>query len=114
MNNIYNRRVIQAEKWKRPLDIKFKNNDIGRWLKYVVHHSGVVVTIDDGSRWLVHKGKNYFLVSFKKWSFLTNYDFNNIQKIMTTEDNGIKVIYSSSTYDKRQNHMKITKPLFRL
>ena len=52
---------------------------------------------------------NEYKIDVKKWSFLPNYDFNNIQKIMTTEDNGIKVIYSSSTYDKRQNHMKITK-----
>jgi hypothetical protein len=53
------------------------------------------------------KNKEY-KIDVKKWSFLPNYNFNNIQKIMTTEDNGI-VIYSSSIYDKRKNWMNLTK-----
>jgi hypothetical protein len=32
-------------------------------------------------------------LDLSKWSFLPNYDFRNILKIMTTEDNGIKVIH---------------------
>ena len=32
------------------------------------------------------------------WSFLPNYEYDNIEKIITTEERGIKVIYSRSLY----------------
>ena len=41
-----------------------------------------------------------------KWMFLPNYDFENIKKIMTTEEEGIKVIYSSSIYETRKPYVK--------
>ena len=48
-------------------------------------------------------------LDLSKWSFLPNYDFRNILKIMTTEDNGIKVIHSSSIYETRKPYMKASK-----
>jgi hypothetical protein len=46
-------------------------------------------------------------IDLKQLGFLPNYAFNNIKKIMTSEDNGIKVIYDSSTY--HTSHIKSTK-----
>jgi hypothetical protein len=44
-------------------------------------------------------------VDLKKWGFLPNYAFDNIRKIMTTEDNGIKIIYSRSLYGTDKHNM---------
>ena len=46
-------------------------------------------------------------IDLKQLGFLPNYAFNNIKKITTSEDNGIKVIYDSSTY--HTSHIKSTK-----
>lgn len=40
-----------------------------------------------------------------RWSFLPNYNFNNIGKIMIDEEDGIKIIYSSSIYDGRRQYV---------
>ena len=48
-------------------------------------------------------------LDLSKWSFLPNYDFRNILKIMTTEDNGIKVIYDTSYHTQNKNKMKASK-----
>lgn len=37
-------------------------------------------------------------IDIHKWSFIPNYNFDNIQKILTTEENGVKVIYSRGNY----------------
>ena len=42
------------------------------------------------------------------WTFLPNYDFNNIKKIMTTQENGIKVIYDTA-YHTQKPYVKQTK-----
>ena len=46
-------------------------------------------------------GKKH-LIKVNEWPFLPNYDYNNIKKILTTEVNGINVIFSSSIYDTRK------------
>jgi len=48
-------------------------------------------------------------IDLKEWSFLPNYNYDNIKKIITTADKGIKIIYSSSQYDKRKHYMSETK-----
>lgn len=53
--SLYNSRVIKAERWKRPL----ASGVSAQWITYVVSHSGVVVTLENGQRWLVHKGDEY-------------------------------------------------------
>jgi adenine-specific DNA-methyltransferase len=45
---------------------------------------------------------NQVNLNLSEWLFLPNYEYNNIKKIMTDENNGIDVIYSSSIYDTRK------------
>jgi hypothetical protein len=45
-------------------------------------------------------------LDLSKWCFLPNYDYENIKKIMTTVENGIPVIYSSSIYETRKPYVK--------
>uniref|UniRef100_A0A671M909 Uncharacterized protein n=1 Tax=Sinocyclocheilus anshuiensis TaxID=1608454 RepID=A0A671M909_9TELE len=52
LNKLYNSKVYMAELFTRPLDgIPFQ---IG-----ILSHSGVRVTLQDGSKWLIHKGDGY-------------------------------------------------------
>ncbi len=49
-------------------------------------------------------------LDLSKWMFLPNYDFKNIKKIMTTEDEGIKVIYNTFYHSsKNMNKTKFEK-----
>ena len=48
-------------------------------------------------------------LDLSKWAFLPNYDYNTISKILTTEENGIKIIYSSSIYETRKPYVKESK-----
>jgi hypothetical protein len=48
-------------------------------------------------------------IDMTKWNFLPNYNLNNIKKLLTNEENGNKVIYSSSQFDKRKPYMNETK-----
>ena len=41
-----------------------------------------------------------------KWAFLPNYDFENIKKIMTTEEEGIKIIYDRTIYGTDKTNMR--------
>ena len=53
---------------------------------------------------------NEHKIQLNKWPFLPNYDYASFRKIITSEDKGLDVIYSSSSYDtrklknKQQNH----------
>lgn len=40
-----------------------------------------------------------------KWNFIPNYEFKNIKKIMTREEDGIKIIYDT-TYHTQKSHIK--------
>ncbi|KAK1894847.1 Acyl-[acyl-carrier-protein]--UDP-N-acetylglucosamine O-acyltransferase [Dissostichus eleginoides] len=52
LRRIYNSPVFMAERLKRPLDgLSVRIGPIS--------HSGVRVTLADGSQWLVHKGEDY-------------------------------------------------------
>ncbi|KAM4568036.1 uncharacterized protein V3H82_012266 [Fundulus diaphanus] len=52
LTDLFNSRVQKAERVWRPFDGKTS----GVWPFY---HSGVRVTLDDDSQWLIHKGKGY-------------------------------------------------------
>ncbi|XP_038160489.1 uncharacterized protein LOC119796142 [Cyprinodon tularosa] len=54
--DLYNKRVYQAEKVERRLG----SSSSPFW---PFSHTGVRVTLDDGSQWLVHKGDNYGITS---------------------------------------------------
>lgn len=56
LRELYNSRVVKAERWHRPLDSGKATPNILRNLAY---HCGVVVTLQNGQRWLVHKGNEY-------------------------------------------------------
>jgi hypothetical protein len=47
LSELYNTKVVHAEKWKRPLDISV----IGQILNAIVSHSGVVVTLSNGAKY---------------------------------------------------------------
>ncbi|XP_036393905.1 uncharacterized protein LOC118784043 [Megalops cyprinoides] len=56
LTKLYNSRVYEADRMKRPLDgMPFAIGPLS--------HSGVRVTLADGSKWLVHKGKDYGISS---------------------------------------------------
>ena len=48
-------------------------------------------------------------LDLSKWKFLPNYAYKSIQKIMTSEEHGIKIIYSSSIYETRKPYVKTTE-----
>uniref|UniRef100_A0A665SU52 Uncharacterized protein n=1 Tax=Echeneis naucrates TaxID=173247 RepID=A0A665SU52_ECHNA len=52
LTRLYNSPVHQAERMKRPLE------GASSWVG-PLSHSGVRVTLEDGSRWLIHKGDGY-------------------------------------------------------
>ena len=52
--SLYNKCVVSARRMNRPL------GSLGSSFGYRLPHSGVVVTLEDGSTWLVHKGKSYY------------------------------------------------------
>jgi hypothetical protein len=44
-----------------------------------------------------------------KWSFLPNYEYSNIKKIMTDKDNGIEIVYSRGYYGTERKYMNASK-----
>ncbi|XP_076593570.1 uncharacterized protein LOC143324742 [Chaetodon auriga] len=52
LRRLYNSAVYKAERMKRPLE----GTSV---VMGPISHSGVRVTLADGSRWLIHKGNNY-------------------------------------------------------
>jgi hypothetical protein len=56
LRQLYNSRVIKAERYQRPLDSGKATPQV---LQNLVYHCGVVVTLENGQRWLVHKGNEY-------------------------------------------------------
>lgn len=53
LNDLYNnRRVTSIQSFERPLSSDTKNSS-------VFHHKGVVATMDNGDRYLVHKGSGF-------------------------------------------------------
>ncbi|KAG7475651.1 hypothetical protein JOB18_034980 [Solea senegalensis] len=52
LTRLYNSPVFQADRMKRPLD------GLSSWMG-PISHSGVRVTLQDGSQYLVHKGDGY-------------------------------------------------------
>ena len=48
-------------------------------------------------------------INLLDWPFLPNYEYENIKKIITTEEIGIKVIYSASLYDTRKPYLNKEK-----
>ena len=53
--SLYNKRVVSARKMNRPL------GSSGGSLGHGLPHSGVIVTLEDRSTWLVHKGKMHII-----------------------------------------------------
>ena len=47
---------------------------------------------------IIDEVNNKIDLDVSNWKFIPNYEFDNIKKIMTTEENGIKVIYDRTIY----------------
>lgn len=55
LRELYNSGVVSAQRYERPLDITAP-----QWIKNILpNHCGVVVTLANGQRWLVHKGDQF-------------------------------------------------------
>jgi len=55
LTELYNSRVVSAQRYERPLDF-----NAPQWVKNLLpNHCGVVVTLANGQRWLVHKGNEF-------------------------------------------------------
>lgn len=55
LTQLYNSKVVSAQQYLRPLDFSCP-----QWLKNALpKHCGVVLTLANGRRWLVHKGNEY-------------------------------------------------------
>jgi len=59
LRDLYNSRVVRAERWERPLLSGSSGSGGGIARALGLKHSGVVVTLVDGRRYLVHKGNEY-------------------------------------------------------
>ncbi|XP_067250733.1 uncharacterized protein [Chanodichthys erythropterus] len=56
LRKLYNSKVFKAERMTRPLEgMSFQAG--------ILSHSGVRVTLEDGTKWLVHKGDGYGISS---------------------------------------------------
>ncbi|XP_062595842.1 uncharacterized protein LOC134257216 [Saccostrea cucullata] len=71
LNNLYNSKVIKADYVVRPIN-SFGSSSSGKSssrsslltgmntnFDYYPRHAGVVVTVENGDRWLIHKGKEF-------------------------------------------------------
>ncbi|KAI2655140.1 LexA repressor [Labeo rohita] len=67
LNKLYNSKVYLAELFTRPLQES-------PFQFYVFSHSGVRVTLQDGSKWLIHKGKNVGISSQTVFKRAANFD----------------------------------------
>ncbi|KAL7394048.1 hypothetical protein ABVT39_019809 [Epinephelus coioides] len=84
LTRLYNSPVYEAERMKRPLD--GTSVVIGP-----ISHSGVRVTLADGSQWLIHKGGNYGISSqtvvvrathmSSDWRVVETRDFQGTKKV---------------------------------
>ena len=55
LTQLYNSKVVSAQRYERPLDFKAPG-----WIKSrLPKHCGVIVTLEGGQRWLVHKGNEF-------------------------------------------------------
>uniref|UniRef100_A0A3Q0TAM8 LRAT domain-containing protein n=1 Tax=Amphilophus citrinellus TaxID=61819 RepID=A0A3Q0TAM8_AMPCI len=63
LTDLYNSRVQRAELMNRPLYILSEPFQLGPSQWVPISHSGVRVTLDDGSQWLIHKGSGFGLSS---------------------------------------------------
>jgi len=55
LTQLYNSKVVSAQRYERPLDFKAPG-----WIKLLLpKHCGVIVTLEGGQRWLVHKGNEF-------------------------------------------------------
>lgn len=61
LNSAYNQRVQSLQEYRRPLDMKpIFGVDVAKYLdKIHINHRGQVATLEDGQRFLVHKGPNF-------------------------------------------------------
>ncbi|XP_043973372.1 uncharacterized protein LOC122831334 [Gambusia affinis] len=84
LTELYNKRVHLAEEMRRPLgNLPFT---LG-----VFSHCGVRVTLDDGSRWLIHKGDGYGISSqtvatdarhmSSRWKVIESKDFEGTKTV---------------------------------
>uniref|UniRef100_A0AAY4CEL6 Uncharacterized protein n=1 Tax=Denticeps clupeoides TaxID=299321 RepID=A0AAY4CEL6_9TELE len=84
LTKLYNSKVYQADRMKRPLTgMSFQLGPLS--------HSGVRVTLADGSKWLVHKGDGYGISSQtvvvdarhmnKDWKIIETKDFQGSKTI---------------------------------
>ncbi|KAI7806503.1 uncharacterized protein LOC130558108 [Triplophysa rosa] len=56
LRKLYNSKVFKAERMTRPLEgLSFQHG--------IISHSGVRATLEDGTKWLVHKGDGYGISS---------------------------------------------------
>ena len=53
-------------------------------------------------------GESYS-IDLKEFPFIPNYEFKNIKKILTTQENGMKIIYSRSDYGTDKKNLKDKK-----
>ena len=88
----------------------FKGGAITRIDYYILQKS-----VFDGKTIINDEEHKEHKINLRDWKFLPNYNFKNISSIITSEENGIKIIYSASQYDKRKPYMsekKIGKYIF--
>uniref|UniRef100_A0A8C9ZQC6 Uncharacterized protein n=1 Tax=Sander lucioperca TaxID=283035 RepID=A0A8C9ZQC6_SANLU len=82
---LYSTPVFKAERMKRPLEGT-------SFVLGPISHSGVRVTLGDGSQWLIHKGDNYGISSqtvvtsadnmSSDWTVVQTVDFQGTKKVL--------------------------------
>lgn len=58
---------------------------------------------------VVDEENKKYNINLRDWNFLPNFDITNIKKMLADKENGIKVIYHSSQFDKRKPYVSESK-----
>lgn len=58
---------------------------------------------------VVDEENKTYNINLRDWNFLPNFDITNIKKMLADKENGIKVIYHSSQFDKRKPYVSESK-----
>ena len=58
---------------------------------------------------IIDEENKEYKINLRDWVFLPNYDIDNIKRVLTDQDNGIKIIYSRGNYGNDKPHISKEK-----
>ncbi|KAL6488937.1 hypothetical protein MHYP_G00026780 [Metynnis hypsauchen] len=109
LTKLYNSKVYQADRMRRPLEgMSFQAG--------ILSHSGVRVTLEDGTKWLVHKGDGYGISSqtvvvdarhmSTSWKIIETKNFRGSKKLHV-EISSLPLLLSEQSYSLPQRDHQV-------